>query len=139
MLRPGSARGRLFPGCLSMIVTLLGTPFMPDLTGAILVIEDVAEKPYRIDRTLTHLKNAGILQKISGLVVGSMVDCWPETNRGQHLKLDDILLELTSDHPIPIGIGFPYGHHIDRVTLPIGVEAELSENGLDLLEELYSI
>ena len=135
-LKPGSAAGPLFPGCLSMIVTLLGTPYMPDLSGAILLIEDVGEKPYRIDRMLTHLKNAGILEQISALLVGTMQDCWPKKNRGHHLTLEEILLHLTASHPIPIYTGIPYGHHPDRLTLPIGARAEITEaGGLRLLED----
>ena len=135
-IRPGSASGTLFPGCLSIIVTLLGTPYMPDLRGALLLIEDVGEKPYRIDRMLTQLKNAGILDQISALLVGTMQDCWPKKNRGHHLTLEEILLQLTASHPIPIYTGFTYGHHPDRLTLPIGAKAEISETGgLRLLED----
>ncbi len=135
-LRPGAARGVLFPGCLSIIVTLLGTPYLPDLAGAVLLIEDVKEEPYRIDRMLTQLKNAGVLNRIAALLVGEMKNCWPKTRRRDHLSLDEILLELTSDHPIPVFTGAPYGHSRSRVTLPVGAQVEVSETGgLRLLED----
>lgn len=135
-VRPGSAVGPLFPGCLSIIVSLLGTDFLPDLDGAILLIEDVGEKPYRIDRMLTHLKNAGILGRLSALLVGQMIDCWPKASRQKHLSLDEILLELTASHPLPIYAGLPYSHHPDRISLPVGVKAEISaDGGLRLLED----
>lgn len=138
-VRPGSASGSLFPGCLSIIVTLLGTPYLPDLEGAILLIEDVGEKPYRVDRMLNHLKNAGVLDRISALLVGSMTGCWPRGRRGNHLALEEILLELTSANPIPIYTGLPYGHHPNRITLPVGVRVEISEKGgLRLLEDPLS-
>ncbi|TKJ41268.1 hypothetical protein CEE37_06265 [candidate division LCP-89 bacterium B3_LCP] len=137
-VRSGTASGRLFPGCLSLIVTLLGTPYLPDLTGAILLIEEINEKPYRIDRMITHLKNAGILKQISALLVGQMINCWPRTPRRQHLPLEDILFDLTKDNPIPIYTGFPYGHSIDRITVPVGVHAEISSAGLKLLESPLS-
>ncbi len=136
VVRSGSAKGRLFPGCLSIIVTLLGTPYLPDLQGCILLIEDIGEKPYRIDRLLTHLKNAGIFDQISALLVGTMLDCWPKGRKKQNLPLQEILLDLTASNPIPIFSGYPYGHHPNRLSLPVGVTVSLSENGeLKLLED----
>jgi len=135
-VRPGEASGPLFPGCLAIIVTLLGTPFLPDLEGAILLIEEIGEKPYQVDRMLTHLKNSGTLDQIAGLLVGRMINCWPKSRRGHHLSLEEILLDLTASNPIPIYTGLPYGHHLDRLTLPVGVNVEISEKeGLRLLED----
>ncbi|MCX6639589.1 MAG: LD-carboxypeptidase [bacterium] len=135
-VRPGDASGPLLPGCLSMIVTLLGTPFMPKLDGAVLLIEDIDEKPYRIDRMLTHLKNAGVLQQISALLVGQFVGCWPKIKTSEHLPLEEILLDVTSPHPIPVYTGFPFGHFPDRLTLPVGARVSVSEReGLRLLED----
>lgn len=136
VVRAGTARGRLFPGCLSLIVALLGTPYMPNVTGAVLLIEDIDEKPYQVDRMLVHLKNAGIFRKIAGLIVGRLTDCWPKANRGNHLHLEDVLLDLTASNPIPIYTGVPYGHNPERLTLPVGVRVEISEKGgLRLLED----
>jgi muramoyltetrapeptide carboxypeptidase len=136
VIRRGRAVGPLFPGCLSLIVTLLGTRYLPNLTGGILLLEDLDEKPYQVDRMLVHLKNAGIFDKIAGIVIGRLTDCWPKTNRGQHLELAEVLLELTASHRIPIYAGIPYGHHPERLTLPVGVRVELSEKGgLRLLED----
>ena len=135
-IRRGRAVGPLFPGCLSLIVTLLGTRYLPNLTGGILLLEDLDEKPYQVDRMLVHLKNAGIFGKIAGIVIGRLTDCWPKINRGQHLELADVLLELTAAHRIPIYAGVPYGHHPERLTLPVGIKVEISEKGgLRLLED----
>ena len=135
-IRPGRATGPLFPGCLSIIVSLLGTRNLPDLRGGILLLEDVGEKPYQVDRMLVQLKNAGILGKIAGLVIGRFTGCWPKVNRGQHLELADILLELTASRPIPIYAGVPYGHQPERLTLPVGAKVEISQRGgLRLIED----
>jgi muramoyltetrapeptide carboxypeptidase len=135
-VRAGSAAGPLYPGCLSIIVTLLGTPHMPDLSGAVLLIEDTDEKPYQIDRMLYHLKNAGVFRRISALLVGRFTNCWPKIKRPGQLLLEEMLLDVTADHPIPIYIGLPYGHHPERVSLPVGVEVEISKRGrLRLLED----
>jgi muramoyltetrapeptide carboxypeptidase len=136
VVRSGIASGPLFPGCLSIVVTLLGTPFLPDLKGAILVLEDIDEKPYHVDRMLRHLKNAGVFDKISAVVMGKMVKCWPQRSRKDYPKLADLLLEITSSRPIPIYLDLPYGHQPERLTLPIGVRARISpEEGLTLLED----
>lgn len=138
-VRPGKALGRFFPGCLAIIETLLGTPHLPDLKGAILLIEEIGERPYQVDRMLTHLKNAGIFDHIAALLIGRMVDCWPKRNKSHHLSLEEILLDLTSSHPIPIYTGLPYGHHPDRLTLPVGVRVEISaRRGLRLIEDPLS-
>ncbi len=135
-VRAGSASGPFYPGCLSIIVTLLGTPHMPDLDGAVLLIEDTDEKPYQIDRMLYHLKNAGIFRKIVALLVGRFTNCWPKIRRPGQLQLEEMLLDVTADRPIPIYVGLPYGHHPERVSLPVGVEVEVSKRGrLRLLED----
>lgn len=135
-VRAGSASGPLYPGCLSIIVTLLGTPHLPDLDGAVLLIEDTDEKPYQIDRMLYHLKNAGVFRKISALLVGRFTNCWPKIRRPGQLQLDEMLLDVTADHPIPVFVGLPYGHHPERVSLPVGVEVEVTKRGrLRMLED----
>lgn len=135
-LRPGTARGPLFPGCLSIIVTMLGTPYLPDLRGAVLMLEDVGERPYHIDRMMVHLKNAGVFDQISAVIIGRMTNCWPRTRRSDSLQMADILMDLTSGRPIPVYTDVPYGHHPERLTLPIGVRVEVSQDeGLKLLED----
>jgi muramoyltetrapeptide carboxypeptidase len=135
-VRPGEATGPLFPGCLSIVVTLLGSQYLPNLKGAILVLEDIGEKPYHIDRMLTHLKNAGVFNQISGLIMGRMTNCWPRARRNDYLTLAEILLQLTASRPIPIYLDLPYGHHPERLTLPVGVHVRISPNtGLSLLED----
>jgi muramoyltetrapeptide carboxypeptidase len=138
-VRPGTASGPLFPGCLSIVVTLLGTPYLPDLKGAILVLEDIEEKPYHIDRMLWHLKNAGIFDRISAVIMGRMTNCWPRTRRSDYPSLAELLLDLTASRPIPVYMDLPYGHHPERLTLPVGARVEISpETGLRLLEDPFN-
>jgi muramoyltetrapeptide carboxypeptidase len=123
-LRPGKAKGRLLGGCLSLICSLLGTPFLPDFRGAILFLEDIGEEPYRIDRMLTQLKLAGILNQVNGIVFGQFPECVPKSS-GPSLNLSEVIAEVTADLPIPILVDFPYGHIDEKYTLPIGIEAVL--------------
>jgi len=126
VLRGSRATGRLMPGNLTMIATLLGTPYVPALDGAILLIEDVGEPPYRIDRLLFHLRNAGVFDRIGALLAG---DFGLESAEDVQ-TVERSLLEATLGVDFPVAIGLPYGHGPDRITVPVGVTAKFdSENG----------
>jgi muramoyltetrapeptide carboxypeptidase len=125
-VRPGRARGRLVGGCLSVFVTLLGTPWMPDTRRAVLFLEDVHEWPYRLDRLLTHLRQAGLLDDLAGLVFGTMAACRPQDG----VDALDVARELFADAPYPVGFGLAAGHHasgdgIENLALPLGAVVEL--------------
>jgi muramoyltetrapeptide carboxypeptidase len=124
-MRPGTATGPLLGGNLSVLTRLLGTPYAPDWSGAILVLEDVAEAPYRIDRMLAHLEHAGVLDAVGGVVLGHFTtgdldDCRPT------LSLDTVFADYFAERPYPVATGLPYGHLLPRCTLPIGVPAQLT-------------
>jgi len=127
-INPGKANGRLLGGCLSLINVVLGTPFCPDFNEAILFIEDVEEEPYRIDRYLAQLKMAGILNKISGLVIGQFVDCVPNDPEKPNLNLDQVFEDYFFDLDIPIISNFAYGHVPIKHTMPVGAKVELDTN-----------
>jgi len=127
LLRSGAREiiAPLMPGNLTMMATLLGTSWMPDLRGVILVIEDIAEPPYRVDRLLFHLRNAGILQNLAALVVGDFGWSGEEAKNNYEL-LNQSLLDATRGTSYPIITGFPYGHGATRMTLPVGSPVRLS-------------
>jgi muramoyltetrapeptide carboxypeptidase len=108
-------------GCLSLLVTTLGTSYEIDLRKAILFVEDSNEAPYRIDRMLTHMRQAGKLDQIQGLVLGEMVGC----EGGDGVDLEEVILDLFRDQDIPIVIGFPSGHGQTNLSVPLGVEVTL--------------
>ncbi|MDZ7372030.1 MAG: LD-carboxypeptidase [candidate division KSB1 bacterium] len=117
----GVSEGILLGGCLSILVSLLGTPFMPDLSGTLLVLEDVGEPLYRIDRFLTQLRLSGALKGVSGVVFGTFVS-EPAVSIEE---LAEVAYEHLSSTGIPVFCGLPYGHFPQRLTLPFGVRAEL--------------
>jgi muramoyltetrapeptide carboxypeptidase len=121
---PATITGRLFPACLTLIETLLGTPYMPDLTGAILLIEDVEERLYAIDRSLTQLRLAGILEKLTGLLIGSFNGVSPEHDALLAAEVPKLALELAPAH-VPVASGVAYGHIPHRFTLPVGAPVEI--------------
>ena len=131
MLRAGKASGRLYGGCLSMLVASLGTPFEIQTEGSILFIEDIAEKPYRIDRMLVQLRLAGKLDGVRGFVFGEMLDCAPP--KGETYTLQQVIMRVLSPYKVPIVYGLKSGHVTGgNITLPIGVQAELQAEGVDV-------
>lgn len=117
----GCAYAPLLGGCLSVIVTTLGTPYEIDTTGSILFLEDIGEKPYRIERMLTQLKMAGKFDDLAGVATGAFSDC----GTGEGKTVDDILYETFSNASYPVVAGLPCGHSTANWLLPFGVPAEL--------------
>lgn len=124
-LRPGTATGPLLGGNLSVLTRLLGTRFAPDWTGALLILEDVGEAPYRIDRMLSHLQNAGVLDAVNGVVLGSFGPK-QESPQPATLSLDTIFADYFAHRPYPVAKHLPYGHMLPRCTVPIGGHGHLS-------------
>jgi muramoyltetrapeptide carboxypeptidase len=123
-LQPGTARGVLYGGCLSLLTASLGTPFAAQTEGKLLFLEDLGEKPYQIDRMLRHLQLAGKLEGVTGIVFGEMLDCH---SPGAPADLTErVILTVLEWFSGPIAYGLRSGH-VSRgnVTLPFGVEAEL--------------
>jgi len=126
----GEAEGILYGGCLSMLVAALGTPYDIYTAGTILFIEDLAAKPYQIDRMLMQLKLAGKLHDVRGIVFGEMIDCRQSST--QDYTLQEVVLRVVGDLGIPVAFGLRSGH-VSRanITLPIGVRVKL-EVGSDV-------
>lgn len=118
---PGIATGVLLGGNLSLLVSTVGTPDMPDLSGAILLLEDVNEAPYKVDRMLTHLRRAGALRGLAGVALGHFTDCedkWPTT-------IVDVLGEHLGSLGVPVLGGLPIGHGTDQLTVALGTLSTL--------------
>jgi muramoyltetrapeptide carboxypeptidase len=135
-LRPGSARGTLYGGCLSIIVSLLGTAYEPQTEGKLLFLEDVSAKPYQIDRMLWQMRHAGKFEGIQGIVFGEMLDCAsPGADPG---LLEHAILHALEGFDVPVAFGLRSGHvSKQNVTLTFGVQAELQagdETELRLIE-----
>lgn len=123
----GLAEGLLLGGNLSMLSTCIGTPYMPNLEGAILLIEDVNEPAYRIDRLLTHLLNCGILQRVAGIAVGQFSE---PGNGNASIKPADVLIERLGDLGIPVLGGLSIGHGDRNEAVALGTYARLdADNG----------
>lgn len=129
ILRKGrKARGRLLGGNLSLICAIIGTPFQPDFKDAILLIEEIGEEPYRIDRYLSHLKNSKILSNVKAILLGQFIDCVPE-KPDKSLTLDEIFEDYFTNLKIPVISNLSYGHIREKLTLPIGAMISVDAEG----------
>lgn len=121
----GKSAGILIGGNLTNLMHLIGTPFMPDLENAILFLEDLDEDPYRIDRYLVHLRLAGVLDRISGIILGDFPNCINHHPEKPSFTLEEVFQDNLQGLGIPVISGFSFGHAGYMPTFPIGVEAEL--------------
>ncbi|QQR89413.1 MAG: LD-carboxypeptidase [Myxococcales bacterium] len=124
VLVPGSATGPLLGGNLAVLCSLLGTPHFPPIDGAILFLEDIGEAPYRIDRMLTQLRQAGIFERIAALVFGAFTNC---DNDSSPKAIDAVLRDFSQSLSIPTASGMPHGHPpFDRRAIVLGAQASLA-------------
>jgi muramoyltetrapeptide carboxypeptidase len=136
----GTAEGVLYGGCLSLLVESLGTAYEIRTDGTVLFLEDVNAKPYQVDRMLMHLKLAGKLDGVRGLIFGEMLDC--RQSADQPYTLQEVITRVVGDLGIPVAFGLRSGH-VTRanITLPLGVRAKLRVDEavrLDILEAAVS-
>ncbi len=135
-ISPGVGRGRLTGGNLSLIIALMGTEFEIETDGRILFLEDVGERPYRIDRYLCQLRLAGKLDNLAGVILGQFADCEPKKGKAS-LSLSQVLGDYFDDLGVPVVVNFPAGHSAYNATLPLGalVEVNADTGSVSVLEE----
>ena len=122
----GVARGPLVVTNLTVATHLIGTPWFPDLRGSILVLEDVGEAPYRVDRMITHWRSSGVLRGLAGVATGRF--SWKGEVEPGDFSMDGILEERLSDLGIPLVMNLPLGHGLPNMALPLGAAATLDAN-----------
>jgi len=123
-IRPGKARGHVLGGNLTVLTAIMGSPYLPDFDGAVLFLEDVNEAIYRVDRMMTELKLAGILDRIRGFVFGRCTECESGTSYGS-LTLEQVLREHVEPLEIPAFSGSMIGHIDQQFTIPLGIDVEI--------------
>jgi muramoyltetrapeptide carboxypeptidase len=134
--RKGSGSGILLGGNLSLVVSLLGTPYIPSLRDAVLVLEEIQEVPYRVDRMFSQLKNSGVLRSVAALMLGKFTHCEPEDLSKPCLPLEKVLSEYASLVAGPVLSNLAYGHVAKKLTMPFGLPARIdgSKGSIRLLE-----
>lgn len=136
VIRPGSFAGHLLGGNLSILVSLLGTPYQPSLDNSALFLEEVGEEPYRIDRMLMQLQNASALTRCRGVLVGQCTDCVPRDPDRPSLLLEEVLKQFALAIKKPVISNVPFGHVKQKITLPVGVKVrvDVERRSMELLE-----
>lgn len=125
VLREGNASGKLIGGNLSSIRSIIGTPYEPDWDGAILFWEEYKTEPHNIDRMLMHLKLAGVLSRLKGMVSGNLTMCEEKKYKSSSLEIEEIIGDHCGEYGFPIMFNFDFGHNCQNFTLPIGAEATI--------------
>lgn len=125
LIKEGKGRGTLLGGNLALVASSVGTPYMPSLKGAILVLEEVDEYPHRVDRMLAQLLNAGALAGLNGLLLGRFTNCEPKDPDKPHLNADFVLKEYAQAVDGPVLGNLLYGHVPKKVTVPFGLAAQI--------------
>jgi muramoyltetrapeptide carboxypeptidase len=125
-LQRGLATGRLIGGNLAVFAALLGTEYFPNLTGKILMLEDIGELPYRVDRMLNQLRLSGTFKKVKGIILGRFVDCHEHDLTKKTLTLGEVMSEYIGKLKIPSIYTFPHGHIKDFVTIPFGLRVNMN-------------
>jgi len=127
----GTAEGPLVGGNLTILSHAVGTPWQPDLRGAILFIEEVNERYWRVDRKIVHLRDAGLLGGVVGVLVGQVHKHGEPEEGGD--RLEEVLRDVLGDLGVPVLMGFPAGHGEENITLPLGVRVRMDAERGELL------
>ncbi len=122
IISEGKANGKLFGGNLSVWCSMIGTGYLPDVSGSILFFEETEEEPYQIDRMLTQLEITGTISRASGIIIGKCVKCEAEEPEKSFL-LEEVFMQKFGNLPVPVVSGFNFGHIKDKFTIPIGARA----------------
>ena len=120
----GKVSGRLIGGCLSLIATIVGTPHMPAVRHSIFFVEEIGETIYRLDRYFVQLRETGVFQRIAGFILGQTLEVEPAGDEPS-LTMDDLVRDFITPLKIPAILNLEYGHGKVKVTMPIGIRAEL--------------
>jgi len=139
-LTGGKARGRLLGGNLALLVSSMGTRYFPDLRDALLYLEDIGEEPYRVDRMLFQLLNAGILHGVSGILAGQFTDCGPKDTTKPSFSVDEVFRQIADLTDRPFLARLPFGHESRKMTIPLGITARVdaSRGTIEYLEPAVS-
>ncbi len=128
--RPGCAEGRTLGGNLTVLTTLIGTPWEPDFNGSVLFLEEVNEPLYRLDRMLTHLRGSGKLRNVKALIGGSLRGCRPASGRPDLWRR---LLCEAAPPTAPVIVDLPFGHGASNFAFPIGTTVEIDTNAQQII------
>ncbi|MBK8947129.1 MAG: LD-carboxypeptidase [Ignavibacteriae bacterium] len=126
ILNSGRAEGKILGGNLSLLISLMGTEYFPELKNSILLIEEIGEEPYRVDRMLNQLKLAKIFKNVKGIILGRFVDCYEKKSEENHITLNEVIENYFAKLKIPVIYSFNHGHIKENLTIPFGINCILN-------------
>jgi len=140
VLNSGRGEGKILGGNLALLASLLGTEFMPNMKDSILLLEDIGEQPYRVDRLFNQLKLAKVFDQINGLILGRFVDCYETDKSKKTIKLNEVVEHYFSKLKIPVLYSFSHGHIEENLTIPFGVNCKIntSRGFVEIVENAVS-
>ena len=132
----GRGEGPILGGNLAVLSSLMGTEYLPNFKNSILMLEDIGESPYRIDRLLNQFKLAKVLDTVNGIILGRFVDCYEKDKSKDTIKLNEVIEHYFSNLKIPVLYSFSHGHIKENITVPLGVNCKLntSRGFIEVLE-----
>jgi len=128
VINKGRGEGRLLGGNLALLCSIMGTEFMPNLKDSILMLEDIGEAPYRVDRLLNQLKLAKVFTQANGVVLGRFVDCYDAEDSKDSLKLNDVICDYFDSLKIPVMYNLKHGHITENITMPLGLKCKINSS-----------
>lgn len=126
VLNSGRAEGKILGGNLSLLISIMGTEYFPDFKNSILLIEEIGEEPYRVDRMLNQIKLAKIFKNVKGIILGRFVDCYEKKSEENHITLNEVIENYFAKLKIPVIYSFNHGHIKENLTIPFGVNCILN-------------
>ncbi len=127
-LHKGQANGRIIGGNLAVFTSLIGTQYFPDLKDKILLLEEIGELPYRIDRMLNQLRLNKVFSQVKGVILGAFTDCNEHDPLVKTLSLGEVVGEYLNEHKLPVIYNFKHGHVRDKVTVPFGIRIRMNSS-----------
>lgn len=125
-LAKGRGEGNLIGGNLALLISLMGTEYQPDFKDAVLLIEDIGEDPYKIDRMFYQLKYAKVFNKVKGIILGRFVDCYIKDKSQPSLSLNDVISDYLEELKIPVIYNVKHGHIKENLTIPWGLKTKIN-------------
>ncbi|MBK7107359.1 MAG: LD-carboxypeptidase [Ignavibacteriae bacterium] len=126
VLNSGRGEGKIIGGNLSLLISLMGTEYLPSFKDSILLIEEIGEEPYRVDRMLNQLKLANIFKEVKGIILGRFVDCYEKKSEENAISLNEVIENYFAKLKIPVIYSFNHGHIKENLTIPFGVNCNLN-------------
>lgn len=131
-LRKGRGQGQILGGNLALLTSLMGTQFFPSFKDSILIIEDIGEAPYKIDRLLNQLKLAKIFNEINGVILGRFVDCYETDKTKKTIKLNEVIENYFTRLNVPVIYSFSHGHVKENLTIPFGINCKINTSNCNV-------